>query len=271
MMALRQELTLITPELAQMFYENLAVNRKLRPNHVDYFVTEMLQGTFKTTHQGIAINTAGKTIDGQHRLAAIIKSGVSVMMFIAWDCDAVKAIDWPCDNGIPRTAADIMEVNRLESALVDAALTLYHGSKIKFSTSERLATYQFFKSSIESLKHACSVNRPGRTATAVKFPVLLQSMSEGVQIENQYRAFVLLDYDAMWPSVKALTRQLADVPVSRAREPQSHLMARVWQAFTPSRRNVTRIQLSDPDGQILEMRQSLQDLGYARTLELAGC
>lgn len=269
-MALRQELVLITPELAQMFYENLAVNRKLRPAAVDVFCTEIIQGTFRTTHQGIAINTQGQVIDGQHRLAAIIKTQIPVTMFVAWDCEAVKAMDWPCDNGQPRSTAQILDYTPVEGAIVEAVLALHRGTRKRFSTTERLTTFNFFKSSMDSLKSQCPAIRKSRTATPIRVPVLLRAMLDGAQIGCQYRAFVLLEYKDMWPSIQALTRQLADVAISQKEAPL-HMIARVWQAFNPARKHVTRIQLSDPDGQILEIRQALFDLGYPKALELAGC
>lgn len=269
-MALRQELTLVTPELAEMLYANLAVNRKLHPATVDMFCAEMRQGTFKTTHQGIAINTAGKVIDGQTRLAAIIKSGISVEMFIAWDCEAERAMDWPCDIGRPRSIAQTLEYTARESAVIDAVLTIHHATRLRFSTAERIATHKFFKSSFDALDSQCSVYRKGRSAAAIRLPVLVRTMLDGAAVGNQYRAFVLLEYEAMWPSVQALTRQLSDVAISR-KESTMHMTARVWQAFNPERKGVSRIQLSDPEGQILDMRRALSDLGYNKALELAGC
>lgn len=269
-MTMRQETTLITPELAEMLYANLAVNRPIQHAWVDALCAEMKQGTFRTTHQGIAVNMKGQVIDGQHRLAAIVQSGCSVMMSIAWDCESERAMDWPCDIGRTRSASDTLEYTPRESAIIEGALALHRGTRRKYSTTERLTTYRFFKTSMDALDEQCKAVRKSRSATVVKLPVLIRSMLDGVQIGLQYRAFVLLEYDAMWPSVKALTRQLTDIAVTQ-KEPPLRMMARVWQAFTPARKDVTRIQVSDPDGQILEIRHALFQMGYPKALELAGC
>lgn len=42
---------------------------------------------YQLTHQGIAIGVDGTLLDGQHRLLAIAKAGISVPIVIATNCD----------------------------------------------------------------------------------------------------------------------------------------------------------------------------------------
>jgi hypothetical protein len=52
-------------------------------------------GSWQVTHQGIAIDTEGNLLDGQHRLYAVIESGVSVSMTVSRgvDIDTRSVVD----------------------------------------------------------------------------------------------------------------------------------------------------------------------------------
>ncbi len=45
----------------------------------------MREGHWDTTHQGIAIASDGTLVDGQHRLLAIVESGVTVRMNVTFN------------------------------------------------------------------------------------------------------------------------------------------------------------------------------------------
>ncbi len=62
-------------------------NRALRDHAVSYLANEIKRGKWQTTHQGIAFSTAGRLLDGQHRLAAIVKSNQPVQMMVTTDLD----------------------------------------------------------------------------------------------------------------------------------------------------------------------------------------
>lgn len=73
----------VTSKIAKEWLERNAVNnRKINPNRVRMYAEDMRSGNWKLTHQGIAFDADGQLIDGQHRLAAVVKSGVPVRMLI---------------------------------------------------------------------------------------------------------------------------------------------------------------------------------------------
>jgi hypothetical protein len=99
---------LITPTLAKATMDHNLNNRTLNPVRVDEFVFLIKAGRFQCTHQGIALDDNNCVIDGQHRLAAIIKSGCSVYMLVSKGVpiEARLAID----TGKPRTALAISKL-----------------------------------------------------------------------------------------------------------------------------------------------------------------
>lgn len=95
----------VTPELAkQWLKQNAHNNRNIRDSDVSKFARDMRNGNWKLTHQGIAFNALGDLIDGQHRLWAVIESGVSVPMHVWTEVpeETVQLID----SGTARTASD---------------------------------------------------------------------------------------------------------------------------------------------------------------------
>lgn len=72
----------ITPDVAAK-YDALNKNvRNVIPSVVDRFARDMTSGRWRETHQGIAFDEDGFLVDGQHRIRAVIKSGVTVKMMV---------------------------------------------------------------------------------------------------------------------------------------------------------------------------------------------
>lgn len=107
---MKTEIVMVTPELAANWMIGNIANRKLRQSIVDHLSGIMSRGEWVTTHQGIAISDDGKILDGQHRLSAIIKSGISIDMQVSFGVSekTFSAID----IGLTRTLSDITKIDK---------------------------------------------------------------------------------------------------------------------------------------------------------------
>lgn len=98
----------ITPKMATHMLEvtkdNGFENRKMKTWKIDQYARDIEAGRWANTNQSIGLTANGSVIDGQHRLHAIIKTGLPVMMLI------VKGLTEESfsyiDLGIARTVAD---------------------------------------------------------------------------------------------------------------------------------------------------------------------
>lgn len=72
----------ITPAIATEWLKSNTSNRRISEPVVEAYAADMRAGAWKLTHQGIAFDTAGKLLDGQHRLHAIIKAGFPVTLAV---------------------------------------------------------------------------------------------------------------------------------------------------------------------------------------------
>lgn len=102
----------ITPDLASHLLSANINNRKVTQSNVEYWCACLKGGDVKLTHQGIAVNgtiaNPIRLIDGQHRLMAIVKTGIPARFLVAEEVpmEAFAALD----NGKPRSMADRAEI-----------------------------------------------------------------------------------------------------------------------------------------------------------------
>lgn len=112
------EFRTITPEqAADMLAKHNTFNRKLDASHAAFLAKEMERGTFRPDNgDSIRIDAEGNIIDGQHRLAAIVKTGKPVTMLVAngIDRDTFATIDM----GKRRTVHDIVCIDLLSAGIV---------------------------------------------------------------------------------------------------------------------------------------------------------
>jgi hypothetical protein len=104
----------ITPELAVAWLERNEKNRQLKPTVVQRYQNEMMVGRWKRTHEGVAFDSAGILIDGQHRLHAIAATGLSQTLLITEGLDPQTRV--AIDQGPGRTMRDNAQIMGLVEA-----------------------------------------------------------------------------------------------------------------------------------------------------------
>lgn len=118
----------VDPSLAKVLLEGNVINRPLSGSLVDSIARDILNDRWQVSHQGLALASDGRLLDGQHRLHAIIKANREVQIPVTYNVppEAFSVIDL---NGRPRTIADIAALTRgLKSGrLCVAAVKVIHG------------------------------------------------------------------------------------------------------------------------------------------------
>ncbi|EYT61659.1 hypothetical protein D514_0102370 [Microbacterium sp. UCD-TDU] len=102
------EIVDVTPEIAAELLEHNIRNRNIREQVWRKYARDMIAGKWVVA-ESIKIDWNGRIIDGQHRLIAVIESGVTVKMMIIRNLDpnAQSAID----SGSKRSTADALRFN----------------------------------------------------------------------------------------------------------------------------------------------------------------
>jgi hypothetical protein len=139
----------VTPDIADHLLKFNNGNRKLRRRTVSYFAQCLRDGEFHTTHQGIAI--AGSLLkpvrlfDGQHRLAAVLATGIPAVMQISEHC--TKQCFSNVDNGLPRSLGDRTSLGSHTASVCRVIFELIQGSRtvLKASVDKVLSIHSIIK------------------------------------------------------------------------------------------------------------------------------
>jgi hypothetical protein len=132
---------IVGPEEASSYLEASAPNRSIRPQAVRNMTLAMVAGNFQDRGDPIRFDKNGFLVDGQHRLMAIVESGIPQRLLVirGLDPEMIQFID---QDRSARTPADSLRllgapnVNALAGALT---LTLKKERGIKLTQSFKAA------------------------------------------------------------------------------------------------------------------------------------
>lgn len=117
------DLEWITPEIAEKWLDAFnSGNRKKRARAIAKYSTDMAGEDWLITGDSIRFDWDGRLVDGQHRLSAIVKSGVPVETFVVRGLNPkVREV---IDQNVPRNAADALGFNGVEKYRAQIAASL---------------------------------------------------------------------------------------------------------------------------------------------------
>lgn len=106
--SIKTTLMWVTPEMAGQWLEKNTHNRKTRPRGSNTYVREIKEGRWHVIHQGIAFDSKGLLVDGQHRLLAVCDAGISIPLMVTFGLPAgsMEAVD----RGMKRSIPDILQL-----------------------------------------------------------------------------------------------------------------------------------------------------------------
>jgi hypothetical protein len=105
---MKTERVKLTPEAAKAILSGNTKNRPVSQANLKKLKTEINEGRWKLTHQGICVSKEGNLIDGQHRVLACIETGkpIEVMLTTGAPEENFKYID----TGKKRGTSDILAI-----------------------------------------------------------------------------------------------------------------------------------------------------------------
>jgi hypothetical protein len=114
---MKYQIETITPAAADAMLDASvgSVQRRMMVTHVARLAAAMKRGEWRVTHQGIAIGSDGRIIDGQHRLAAIVRAGIPVEIMVMRDAD--PELFHVIDTGRGRSAGHILQIAGYPNAI----------------------------------------------------------------------------------------------------------------------------------------------------------
>lgn len=138
----------VTPEMAEHWLASRNHhNRPLRPGVVRRYSDAMTRGEWRPHHQGIAF--AGDwLVDGQHRLAVIVRSGVTVELMVTHGVPLASQI--AVDDHLRRTPHDAIalmvgmhDITKHHTAIARAIMRTGSGDQMKRDSANKVALHDF--------------------------------------------------------------------------------------------------------------------------------
>jgi hypothetical protein len=227
---------LVTPEIAKVLLTSNVpgeTNRNMQKTYVAETAAAMKDGTWENTGEPIIVSDVGLLNDGQHRLQAIVESGVPATMDLRF---GVKRHAFAATNsGRRRTGADALMIQGIGkgfalSATVRLAVCYSQGlpasARNRINNSQIVAAVERWPELITGLGHTALLRRPLRNAPvnvlaffAVKtansavieefFDVLRDGTGHAANPPHQLREFLIRHHVAQGQDSATRTRALA--------------------------------------------------------------
>lgn len=157
------KIEVITPEIAKEYLaRNTSNYRKVNHKRVASYAKDMELGKWEFNGEGIKFSKSGNLVDGQHRLAAIVKANVPVKMLVIYDVDDdVKIYDVAQSRTISQIArASGMSGEIGNSSVLSAASTIL---SVSWDTSSvpKGRVINYVSENSEEFSEAIKISRQG--------------------------------------------------------------------------------------------------------------
>lgn len=248
----------ITREMAIAWLGNNLTNRILRSRRVRLYAADMVAGRWRGEDSTIKINAkTGALINGQHRLSALIESGLPFVWMLVQRGDG-DAAAFRGDIGLKRS---IMEMSGHHNMLVATANALLRTVEARgFTPDEQIAAADAIKPYFNDLSGATARGWSRGGVIAGVIVNMYRSPNNRTAIADQYNGVAddTFGFD-LWPSVHALKRQVIGIHGGGS-EVSRELIARSMVAFSPQNRELTKIQIKDRSAVIKQNLPTIMDL-----------
>jgi hypothetical protein len=151
---MKTEIKKITPPIAKSLLKKNNMNRVINEQRVNEYARLMTGGLWKEdTGESIKMSVDNSILDGQHRLLAVIKSGVSLNFLFVLELE--KEIFTVLDTGVNRTSGDIFHIAGVsQSNNYAAIITKYIALKSGMTAVLREGPQRTAGLSIKSMKYS---------------------------------------------------------------------------------------------------------------------
>jgi hypothetical protein len=199
----------ITPEKAKAYLENnFGRNRSLKPRSFARLCEALRSGHFYPIHQAIAFDEDDKLVDGQHRLSAIVETGVATWLIVAYGVrrEHLSAID----RGKARSDADQirattdMDIGHVHVAIAKAMWIGIDSSRLRAEMSD-YDTQQFLIRHFDAIMFVAKGSRK-KGLTAMVRGMIAKAYYHADQAKLVRFMEVLSTGDVMGPNESAATR-----------------------------------------------------------------
>jgi hypothetical protein len=234
----------ITPVMAKEYLKANIGNRPLRRGHVKDLADAITRGEFLKTHQGIAFDTGGNVLDGQHRLEAIVAANMPVAMNVTFDAPSESFA--VLDQGTRRTASDILRIQPRQAEVVRLAARVLSGSS-RVTPKELERMNAAIGDTAAELIARCGACNKFFSAAPMKLAAVARVLggADREYVFQLYYDLVHYNLDVLPPIGHSIIKQVGRNMIDSGDTKMK--LARGFLVFNPDSRETTRVQVKDPD------------------------
>lgn len=266
---MKTEVMLVTPVQAKKWLERNTDNRDIRHSVVTGLAESIRRGEWILSHQGIAFSKTGRLLDGQHRLLAVVESGISVRMSVTFGVeeDAFKVMD----IGNRRSVHDILGTSKSLAAVARFFAVLEGAATRTGITPQYLIPFvEAIEPSHTELLTFCPLVKKTWSSSAVQSAAVMRMMDgeDRDYVKIVYHALVHLEFDSMPPIAQALFRQFNSGLV---RASGVDMFARCLKVFSQEHGHLRKIQINHSDSALAYARDVItREIHGQKKTALAG-
>ena len=247
----KHQVVKITPELATKLLEhNYKKNRNISRERVRFLSKAMKNGEWTFNPNPITVSTAGEVIDGQHRLHAVISSGVSVEMCLMTGVES--GVFKNIDSGMRRRPADSLGIS-VKIVEVVKAIIIYGTGYHRFVSNSLIEkVYSLFAEELVEFHKTFTLSKKGLTNGPIRLAAIISILNgaDKGHVYDTYHSIIHLDFKNMTPVsqlfVKKVVEMISDSDYRIARQGAGYVWHRntftmAMDVFNPEKANAGKL------------------------------
>ena len=257
---MKTELVSVTPSLAREWLKKNTKNRPIRPSHVETLRQALTRGEQVTTHQGIAFDTEGELIDGQHRLTAVslMPEGFSWSLLVTWGLDRDTVFPVVDFTQAKRRTSDVLRLNRGAGETANFLARLYLGRTTGITAVYVQPFADFVQPEISDLMAFCPTAARTWSSAPVRAAAVLAMKSGDVDYTKLvYRSLVARDFESMPKAAQVLFRSYMNGTVRASAA--IDIFARCLKVFDPGSAHLKQVKILDVSTVVEQTRDVLRE------------
>jgi len=255
----------ITPEMAREWLTHLnGNNRPPIKSYISYLAQEMKAGNWRLTHQGIAFDSQGNLVDGQHRLYAIGVANKAIKMLVTTDLPIGRFSI--IDRGVSRSISVLTNLPNWLTEIYGLLFIMTTTGPGRLSPDVILSLHEKLGMHTEALRNCCSTKTRFFSSAPIKASAIiaLEYGENEDYVLNTYRNLVLQNLESLPRIALSLVRQYnrGRIQTSGGQYMRKEIYAKARHLFTEKNKNIMNIRLSltQVEGYIHEAKVIVESL-----------
>lgn len=256
------DVEVITPAMAKDMLDTINVkNRKQRPAVIARYAAMMSNGEWKLSPEAIVIANTGRLLNGQHRLSAVVKSGVAVRFLVirGTNEDVFEVLD----RGAVRSTADALQSEKRVTEVARLIVTMSNGNaRMTTDPAVRRVIDKISDVHADLMAH-CSTCATLFSSAPFRLAAVARIMSGASRddVMSMYRNLVLANIDDLPPIGHAIIKMHMTGRASSTggHSNQVKTLGLAWSVFDPVKKYNTRVSHAQSSAFISDV---LRAVGY---------